>query len=39
MEKITKFSDIPQFTKDGSCQYDFTIEYLMDFLNTESGMA
>lgn len=35
MEKITKFSDIPQFTRDGSCQYDFAIEYLMDFLNTE----
>lgn len=35
MEKITRFRDIPQFTRDGSWQSDFPIEYLVKFLDTE----
>ena len=33
MEKITRFRDIPKFTRDGSWQADFNFEYLLQFID------
>lgn len=33
MEKITRFSDIPKFTRDGHWQADFDFEYLLKFID------
>ena len=33
MEKITRFRDIPTFTRDGSWQCDFDFEYLLQFID------
>lgn len=41
MTKITRFKDIPQFTRSGSWQCDFTIESLVKFVEEniiESGL-
>lgn len=35
MNKITKFKDIPQFTKSGSWEADFSLEYLVKHINFE----
>ena len=35
MNKITKFRDIPQFTKSGSWQADFDFEMLLDFIDDQ----
>ena len=35
MEKLTKFSDIPRFTQDGTWQSDFTFDYLVSFIKEE----
>lgn len=35
MGKITKFKDIPRFTPDGTWQSDFTLEYLIQFIDKE----
>ena len=35
MEKIIRFKDIPQFTRDGNWQCDFSLEQLVDFVNEE----
>ena len=35
MSKITRFKDIPQFTKSGSWQADFSLEYLVKYINEE----
>lgn len=32
MKKITRFSDIPKFTRDGHWQADFDFKYLMGFI-------
>lgn len=31
--KITKFKDIPAFTRDGSWQCDFDFKYLLEFID------
>jgi uncharacterized protein with ParB-like and HNH nuclease domain len=39
--KITKFRDIPQFTRDGNWQCDFDIKYIVKWVNeqiSESGL-
>jgi uncharacterized protein with ParB-like and HNH nuclease domain len=33
MKKITKFADIPSFTRDGSWQCDFDFAYLLQFID------
>lgn len=33
MEKITRFSDIPKFTRDGHWQADFDFEFLLQFID------
>ena len=33
MEKITRFRDIPSFTRDGSWQCDFDFVYLLQFID------
>ena len=33
MEKITRFEDIPKFTRDGSWQADFDFKYLLEFID------
>jgi uncharacterized protein with ParB-like and HNH nuclease domain len=35
MNKITRFEDIPQFTRDGAWQCDFTLDYLVKHINEE----
>lgn len=36
--KITRFKDIPKFTRDGSCEYDFDFKYLLEFIDTHVDM-
>lgn len=35
MSKITRFGDIPQFTKDGAWQCDYSLHHLVKFINEE----
>lgn len=36
--KITRFKDIPQFTRDGSWECDFDFKYLLEFIDTHVDM-
>ena len=40
MNKIKRFSDIPKFTKEGEWQCDYSLEYLLKFIddNKERGL-
>ena len=35
MAKITRYKDIPQFTRDGAWQSDFPLDYLIQHINDE----
>lgn len=35
MNKITRFEDIPQFTRDGAWQCDYPLNHLVKFINEE----
>lgn len=39
MKKITKFKDIPQFTRDGNWQCDFDIEYMVKWINEQIELS